>query len=466
MKKILYPTVLLFMALKLNAQNDSTTLNIEQFLSIVRVYHPIVRLSNINIQKSSANILIAKGEFNPILSNTMSNKTFANTKYYNVINPDITIPTWYGIEASLGTQNIVGNRLDASETVGQMSYVGVNVPLLKNLAMDKRRAYLKQSKVYNEMAYTEQKALINTILMEAATQYWQWVNTYKIYEIIEKNYLNSQQRLDMIKKTVKNGERPALDTIEALTQLQYFEIQKNESWYTFLNEGINLSSYLWQTNNLPYQLPNTIIPDNDWENENVLNKFQLNLMELLENARELHPELKMYNQKLVVLDIEKKLKFQELLPKLDFKYNHLSKGNDVLQGKGLFFQDNFQYGLKFEMPLFLSKGRGEYKISKLKIEETKIEQTQKKVAIELKIKNYYNEYLNLKTQIKIQSNLQNNLYKMLQAEETLFKNGESSMFLINSRENKLLEANRKLIETKTKFLKTIYALQWSAGLLN
>jgi outer membrane protein TolC len=53
----------------------------------------------------------------------------------------------------------------------------------------------------------------------------------------------------------------------------------------------------------------------------------------------------------------------------------------------------------------------------------------------------------------------------LKAEETLFRNGESSLFLINSRENKVLETERKLIELKAKYYKTIYALQWSTGLL-
>jgi hypothetical protein len=37
--------------------------------------------------------------------------------------------------------------------------------------------------------------------------------------------------------------------------------------------------------------------------------------------------------------------------------------------------------------------------------------------------------------------------------------------MINSRENKALEAYEKLIELKTKYFKTIYSLQWSAGLL-
>ena len=58
-----------------------------------------------------------------------------------------------------------------------------------------------------------------------------------------------------------------------------------------------------------------------------------------------------------------------------------------------------------------------------------------------------------------------NYENLFLAEEALFQNGESSLFLINSRENKVLENQRKLIELKTRYLKTIYGLQWSSGLL-
>jgi outer membrane protein TolC len=54
---------------------------------------------------------------------------------------------------------------------------------------------------------------------------------------------------------------------------------------------------------------------------------------------------------------------------------------------------------------------------------------------------------------------------VLAAEESKLSNGESSLFLVNSRETKALEAQEKLIEIKTKYYKTSYKLLWAAGLL-
>ena len=58
-----------------------------------------------------------------------------------------------------------------------------------------------------------------------------------------------------------------------------------------------------------------------------------------------------------------------------------------------------------------------------------------------------------------------NYRTMVRAEETKFKNGESNLFTINAREVKALEAQEKLIDLKTNYLKSIYEVRWSAGLL-
>lgn len=55
---------------------------------------------------------------------------------------------------------------------------------------------------------------------------------------------------------------------------------------------------------------------------------------------------------------------------------------------------------------------------------------------------------------------------MLQkGEETRFLNGESSLFLINSREQKTLEAKQKWVELQAKNQKSLVDIKWSAGML-
>jgi outer membrane protein TolC len=54
---------------------------------------------------------------------------------------------------------------------------------------------------------------------------------------------------------------------------------------------------------------------------------------------------------------------------------------------------------------------------------------------------------------------------MLRNEELKFNQGSSSLFLIISRENKLIEARQKVLNVNLKYIKAYYKQRWAAGLL-
>jgi outer membrane protein TolC len=461
--------VLIFLSLGFTtmAQDTSKTLNSKQVISLVRKFHPIVKQTEIYIEESRASLLLAKGAFDPLLQGYSARKTLDGVNYYNYNSPSLTIPTWFGIELQTGVENLSGSRLNPSQTSGSIGYLGASIPLAKDLIIDKRRAALKQAKIVKSMALVDQKAVVNDLLMNTMEAYWQWVKAYQTYEVVKNNVTINQTRFELVKKSYLNGERAGIDTLEAMAQLQSFQYLQNMRWLEFQNAGLQLSTFLWTPDGEPYNLPENIIPQKDWETETVLTDFNVSLNNLLEQANQNHPELQLYDYKLDVLAIESKLKFQELLPKLDFQYNYLSKGYANLYSEPLMplFENNYNYALKFEVPLRLSQGRGSYKLAKLKIQDTELSQDQKRIAIQAKVKSYYNEMMNLQAQIDLQTKNYGMYQQLVKAEEGRFFNGESSLFVINSRENKALEALEKLIELKTKYSKTLYALQWSAGLL-
>jgi outer membrane protein TolC len=469
MKRILILMLhLILLPVVVNAQDTIKTLNAEQVLMLIKQYHPVARQAAIEVEQARAEVLMARAAFDPVLSYGSARKTLGGENYYEYNSTQLTIPTWYGIELTGGADFLKGNRIDESATTGQTGYIGLNIPLAKNLIIDKRRAYLKQAKLFKEMSLADQRAMINDLLLDAMDAYWQWVNAYQNFVVVRDNVNITIQRNDLIRKSFVNGERPAIDTVEALTQLQSFQYQQNQSWLAFQNAGLMLSVYLWKSNNTPYTLPETVVPQTGWENETIISKFNLVLDDLLSVALNNHPELQQYDYKIDVLKVERQLKFQQLLPKVDFSYNQLGKGTEWYNTSlsGPLFGNNFQYGLKMEMPLRLSEGRAGYKQARLKVEFTQLERFQKMQMVNVKVKSYYNEMVTLRNQIELQSNNYNNYKLLVKAEEVRFANGESSLFLINSREAKALEALQKLIDLKTKYYKTIYALQWSAGLLS
>ena len=466
MTKTYLLVVLFFCSPWIFSQEIPKTLNADQVLQIVRTFHPVVRQSNISIEKSEADLLNARGNFDPTLNGYAGQKTLDGINYYKEISSELKIPAWYGVDFFAGIDQLSGDRLNPSESRGTTGTLGINIPLAKNLLLDKRRAALKQAKLYNSMAELDQQIILNDLFLEANTAFWKWVKTYENYRIIEDILVINEQRLDMISKSVDYGELPRIDVTEAQTQLRSFQISKNEKWLEFQNAGLELSAFLWTANNEPYQLPEEVVPQEGWDEESLIRNADLSLTDLLSEAVQNHPSLKLYSYKLDVLEIEKKLKFQDLLPKIDFRYNFLAKDYQFskLISDNLPFQNNYQFGVKMEIPLFFSQGRANYKIAKLKIEDAQLEQIQKQRNIEVKVKYYFNQFTALKTQVDLQSQNSLDYGKLVIAEETRFKNGESSLFLINSREVKAIEAKEKLIDLKTKFHNSIYLLKWSTGM--
>ena len=455
----------LFISTPVFSQDSLQTLSLSSFLNIVKTWHPVAKQANIIVQKADAALLTARGSFDPVINTGGNDKTFDGINYYRNNGAQLNIPTWYGIEVQTGIEYITGGRNDPQETLGKTSFAGISLPLAKNLLMDKRRAALQQAKIMQQTSQQEQKIVLNDLLIEAAEAYLQWVQAYLNYQTYQTVINVNRQRYNLVIGAYRNGDRPAIDTTEALTQLQQFEYLQNDALLAWQNTGVQLSGFLWKINNEPYNLPQTIIPQEkttDLYNAVVFPE----LGQLLETAKKNHPELAVYNFKIDALNVERKLKFQELLPKLDLKYNQLGKGYNIAStATKTLLDNNYRYGISFSLPLRLSTGRGEYKMAKLKITETQLQQNQKQLDVVNKVKQYYNQLVNYKIQVALLQKNYANFLQLQKGEEVKFFNGESSLFLVNSRENKTQETMLKLIEAGIKLNKTAYSLQWAAGQL-
>ena len=463
MKKIFLIPLFLFFIQSIKANDSTKILSLNNFLKIVRTYHPVAKLAAIQVDKAKAGLITARSGFDPVLGSEAGNKNFDGINYYQSNATQLSIPTWYGIEIKAGIEYLGGTRTDPMESIGKTSYAGITVPLAKNLLMDKRRAVLQQAKIMVQASEQERRLMLNDLLMEATDTYWQWLQSYFIYQTYNEVIEVNKKRVGMVNMAYRNGERPAIDTTEAVAQLQNFEYQQNEAWLAWQNAGVQLNTFLWKQNNEAYELPTDVLPDKKPEELYDAVIFP-ELEKTIEDARKTHPELSMYSYKLNTLGIEKRLRFQELLPQLDLKYNHLGKGYNVAStAVQSLFDNNYKFGINFSVPLRLSQGRGEYKMTKLKITETGLQQNQKEMEVISKVKNYYNQLVNYKMQVSLLQRTYANYLRLQKGEETRFFNGESSLFLVNSRENKTLETLLKLTEVTAKYNKAAYALKWAAG---
>ncbi len=447
------------------AATDSVrVLGKNDILNIVRAYHPVVLQAGMQVNRAAADVLAARGAFDPVLRTSLDRKTFDGKFYYSYFNPEINIPTWYGIELKAGVEEIAGERVTSEATLGKTSYAGIKVPV-NNLAFDRRRAMLRQAQAVRDQTDAERRLAVNDVIYDALSAYWNWVRDYLLYKIVTEAVAVNETRFRFVKTEYAQGARAAIDTTEAMAQLQSFYMQQNAAWLAFQNSGNELSNYLWLEDSEPVAWNSNIIPDTADVNRVITRGEYPTLPEMLATVSN-HPKIMSMGFKINWLETERRLKAQYLAPKLSLSGNILSKGYKAPADVSMpYLENNHKVGIDFSVPLFLREARGGFRAVNYKIRETTLEQSNITLKIENKIKSYYNELLAMGQQVTIFDGAYQNYQKLFQGERQRFDIGESSLFLLNTRENKLLESAQKLAELRTKWHKSYAGLMWAAGYL-
>lgn len=461
-RKLVVFVYCIYTCFTLSAQ-EKNLYSADDFIMQVKQFHPVARQANILVEKAAADLLASRGGFDPTVTIDASSKTFDGKNYYFYTNPELKVPTWIGMDIKTGLENNGGQYLNSEVTAGQSSYLGFEVPLAKGLLMDKRRATLQQAKIFRNQSEQERLQILNNLLFDAYNSYWQWTGSYSLYALYNKFLQVAKERFRLVHIAFVNGDRSAMDTLEAYAQMQNFQMLQAQGLMQLNDAAFDLSNYLWQENDSAYLLPASYVPDT-MRFAAILQ--QLPVEEIITTASLENPELRSYNYKIDALAVERKLKFQSLLPVLNAKTNLLNKDYRVFKGvNSAFIENNNRWGIDFKLPLFVREGRGDYRQAKLKIVEANYALNAKRWEVENKIRSYYNQFVQLQIQLQTMQSAFTNYNTLLRQEDLRFRNGESSLFMVNSRENKVIEVAQKLIELRVKFQKAYYAIQWAGGLL-
>ena len=206
---------------------------------------------------------------------------------------------------------------------GGLWYGGVSVNLGEGLFIDQRRAELFKARIYQNSTMFEQRLQLNELLYEAGYAYWNWVLAYHSMEIMQESYQLANERYEGIRRTAEVGDRPGIDSVEAIIQVQSRETLLLNYATDFKNNGYNLSTFLWTENLEPLELDNATVP---------VSLDSLNLESALliaENTMDSivtnHPYLKMNDFKIQSLEVDNRLKREQLKPELALQYNFLAE---------------------------------------------------------------------------------------------------------------------------------------------
>ena len=452
---------------ELRGQEVEGILTPKGMFGAVGKFHPIARQAFLIDAQQRANILAAKGAFDPVLYSDYDYKQSDAKPYYSIWQTELELPSWYGLAFKAGYSFAEGDFINPEEKLPPtgLGALGFSWTPLQGFFMDDRRAGLAQAKIFAQSTAAQQQVMFNDLLLESWGTYWDWAGAKYQVEVLENALRVGRDRFQLVRTSFQQGDVAGIDTLEALIQVQNRELELNDAMLQLQKANFLLSNFFWNSDTEPVGIPLAI----EAVDRNGLDLAGSSLQKMradINNIARQHPMVQIYNYKLADLEVTRRLKAEKLKPNLKVNYNLLGTSFDLINNndnQGAVIPQNYKWGANFSYPLFVRDARGQLRLQELKIQETDLNRNLKITEISNKLLASYAELDITSNQVRLYAQILNNYRRLFEAETLKFQLGDSSLFLVNSRENRLIEAELKAIELLIKNRIAASELAWAIG---
>ncbi len=438
MKKVL---IFLFASAVVHStfSQDSLVLQFPDYLNMVKLYHPVAKQAKLKVDIGKATLRTARGEFDPVIESGYDRKEFEGTQYWERLGATLKIPTWYGLELKGNLEQNSGNFINPSEFVPEDGLYSVGVRWEVGL-MNQRMATLKQAKLFRDQTIAERDLAVNNILYKASIAYFNWLKSYRDLQIFDRFVTNARFRLQAVKTQVNSGDLAAIDSVEARIALNNRIVKREQAAVSLLKSRLEVSNFLWAENEVPLELTANSRPDL-FPGEEIESVFELNSFSLDSLDFQDHPMLNSMQLDIDQFRVEQRLKMNQLLPRISVEYNILTPEPTIIDS---FRTENYKGAIGVKFPLFLRKERGELQLARYKLRDAEWALDIAEVSLENRIRTLLFQWQSLEEQLELIDLVVTDYRQLLDGEERKFQEGESSLFLVNSRERQFIDAELEL----------------------
>ncbi|MDG2318620.1 MAG: TolC family protein, partial [Flavobacteriaceae bacterium] len=375
----------------------------------------------------------------------------------------ISIPTWFGLSLKGDysvNDGVFLNPKDKLPTDGLYS-AGISLDASEGLWINKRMATLKKAAIIINQTQAERDLLINELVTEASLAYFNWLLAYDNYQVNVQFRNNAAKRYEGVRQRALSGDIATIDTVESFTNVQQRTLSLSESEVNLVKARLEASNYLWGEDNIPLEISENSIPIS-------VSDLEIDAFLGIENGGldnfylATHPKLNILEAKVGTLKIDRSLKRGSLFPDVTANFNVLQSNLDQITPLNT---EQYKAGVKVQLPLFLRKERGDLKITALKLSDAQLDFNFESVRIQNKVSQSVQAQRALVEQLDLSTGLVTNYSKLLIGEQQKFNAGESSLFVVISREQKLIESKIKLNTTFNKYLTNKAVLFNAMGLV-
>ncbi len=420
--------------------SEDSLFSYSEFILNLLSQHPLAKQAELKDEQAKTILRKARGKFDPKLEADFDEKNYKDHLYYKHFSSKLRVPTILGIDIVGGYTQNAGEYLNPEFKTDDEGLwnVGVEANLLQGLLTDKRRTDLRKARLYQTATLLEKQLMLNDLIYEASVAYTNWQVACFTDKILQEGVELAKGYNKGVIEAFTNGEKSAIDTLESDIFVQDSQIAWHDNQRNLVKARQAFERFLWLQDQ-PASLNPGISPetlDSMW----VINPDTLDLDAYVER----HPKIQEKSLKLQTWELTQRLNKQALLPKLKVKYTPL------VSASSSYDPDNLKWGLSLSMPLLLRKERADLTMSKLETRSARFQLDDEKVQLRGKIKSFIQLLDVTASQIELQQKNLVGYRSLMEGEYEKFSLGESSLFLLNKRQEKYIAGQIKLIKIKAK----------------
>lgn len=440
--------------------------SLKDLQTLVLTNHPVVNRAMLLSEEARAKVMEALGKFDPQVQAALNRKEYGGTRYYNYWDSELKVPLWLGgADLKVGYDRTTGTYINPDKRTRPegLTAVGISVPIGQGLLIDARRSTLRQARLMTGYTEAQQVNIINEVWYNAVRDYWSWYFAYRQAVLLREGVVLAETRFRAISLQVQVGDRPPIDSVEASITVYDRQIQYEKYKLDLQNTRLLLSNYLWSNNAGPLELPETAVPQEGGQQAGRITQAKLDSLVAIAQT---HPEIRMLRNQVDRLAIERQYRLAQLQPKFSLSGSLLSNRRDFgadYEKKYDFSASNYKVGFDFSLPLFLRAERGRIKQINIQQRQVAFDLQQTGREIQNGVVTAYNALKAYEAQLQIQAQSIVNQQLLVNGEIQKFDLGESTLFLINTRETKLIEMRIKQVEIVTDYQKKLAELYYRSG---
>ena len=436
-------------------------LGLEEVITSVERRYPLIDAARAERRAAEGEALAARGSFDPVWRTRFGGTAYG---YY----PSLRLDSWVEQPTTLWGANFIGGyRLGLGKFAvydgkietngGGELRLGLQVPLLRNGPIDRRRANIKRADLGQSVAdlnLLEQRLIA---VRTASQRYWEWVAAGRRLAIARRLLQVAIARDAAVATRVEHGDIPQIERTENARAILQREAQVVSAERSLEQARIELSIYLRDEEGEPVLVEDARMPP-DLPRPAPLPPGKL--AEDLVLAEKRRPEARRFATMTAQNEVELRLAKNQLWPALDVQG---TASYDLGAGSPTRTKPEFEAGVYLEVPLRTRTARGRIDAARAQVRRTERQGDLARDRIVAEVRDAASAMDAALKRTEVARRELELALELERAERQRFDLGEGTLLFVNLREQATAEAAQREVDALADFHRASAAYTAAAG---